>query len=118
MTRSQWKFVELYHKTKDAYSSYEKAYPNAGTTAAKKAGIKRLLNSTEVQDALAGRKLREVADMDEIKRFWTRILRDKDAKVAERLKVSELLAKAEGAVDAPEAPFKVILSSEANEYAG
>ena len=37
-----------------------------------------------------------VADMEEIKAFWSSVMRDPDAKAAERLKASELCAKAQG----------------------
>lgn len=38
-----------------------------------------------------------IADMDEINEFWSEIMRDKEIKVQDRLKASELRARVQGA---------------------
>ena len=49
-----------------------------------------------------------IADMREIARFWSEILRDDEAELKDKLKVSELLAKAQGGAapkDSEKEPF-------------
>lgn len=60
----------------------------------------RLLKNVEVQEYLDQRNEEiseaSTAEVAEIRRFWTGVLRDDTAKVADRLKASELLAKTYG----------------------
>ncbi len=42
-------------------------------------------------------KDKRIADMTEVKEFWTNILRNSDAKMQDRLKASEYIAKTNGA---------------------
>lgn len=41
-------------------------------------------------------KKKDVADMNEITKFWSGILRDEESDLKDRLKVSELLSKVQG----------------------
>lgn len=61
----------------------------------------RLLTFADVQEYLEERN-REIcaagtAQMEEIRRFWSAVMRDQGAKPGDRLKASELLAKTYGA---------------------
>ena len=82
--------------------------PNA-TTAARDAGYsnktaysagQRLLKNVEVQQYLkvlqANSDAVRVAGIDEIKAFWSDVIRDKENRMEHRLRASELLAKASG----------------------
>lgn len=117
MTNSQKKFVSYYLEEKDPYLAYERAYPKAASERVKRAGAKRLLKNPQVLNAIKSEPVKEVAGMEEIKEFWTKLLRDEGAKISDRLKVSELLAKAENSAAFEEAPLRVILSGEAESYA-
>ena len=91
------------------FAEYYAAYPNA-TEAAKQAGYsprtarsqgQRLLTSVdiqryirEIQDRAAEKRIMTIA---QTKAFWSDIVNDKNEKTANRLKASELLARAAGA---------------------
>lgn len=91
------------------FAEYYAAYPNA-TEAAKQAGYsprtarsqgQRLLTSVdiqryirEIQDRAAEKRILTIA---QTKAFWSDIVNDKNEKTANRLKASELLARAAGA---------------------
>lgn len=61
----------------------------------------RLLQNVDIQNYIKElnekNRTERMADMQEIKEFWTSTLRDKKAKMQDRIKASELLAKTEGA---------------------
>ncbi len=52
---------------------------------------------------MAAKRKEQIADINEICVFWTQIMRDEDADIKERLKVSEYLAKARGLFSGDEA---------------
>lgn len=61
----------------------------------------RLLKNAEIQDLIQELQERasseRIADLDEIKEFWTRIMRSDEERTLDKIKASELLAKVEGA---------------------
>lgn len=103
MTEKQRLFCLEYAKTLNA------------TAAAKAAGYSertaysqgnRLLKNVEVRKALSEimgeieEKL--IADVSEIRQFWTQVMQDTDADLKHRLRASELLAKSLGAFEPQE----------------
>ena len=97
MTNRQKLFCEQYAKTNDATQSVIFA-----GYCAKDADLaaKKLLTRKEVLDLIEELRQKEdnqfVAKDDEIIKFWTTVMRDEEAKIADRLKTSELLAKVSG----------------------
>lgn len=92
-----------------AFCEYYVASGNA-TESAKKAGYsektaksigQRLLTFVDVQTYIEelnqNVKNNRIADMTEVKEFWTETLRNNKAKMQDRLKASEYLAKTNGA---------------------
>lgn len=79
------------------------------TEAAKKAGYsdktagsqgQRLLKKVEIANYIADlqeqAQSERIADVEQVREFWSRIMRDPNEKTANRLKASEMLAKAGG----------------------
>lgn len=89
MTKSQEKFIEHYIKAGDAVEAYKIAYPDSIRP---KAGAQRLLRSPKIKDAITKRTINEIADKDEILRFWTSLLRDENADKNIRLEASKMLS--------------------------
>lgn len=60
----------------------------------------RLLKNAEIQALIQELQERasseRIADLDEIKEFWTRIMRSDEERTLDKIKASELLAKVEG----------------------
>lgn len=108
----------------NATKAYMKAYGVKGeATAAVNAN--KLLRNTKIgayirarNDEMANER---IADMQEIKSFWTKILRSDEERTPDRLKASEFIAKTNGAfIDVINADMqgeiKVVLG-EAEKYA-
>lgn len=96
LNRQQKKFCEYYVATNNGTESvinagYSKNRKTAGTTA------NRLLKSAKIQDYIS--KLTENSDnvrimnMERIQEFWASVVNDKKAKLSDRLKASEYIAK-------------------------
>lgn len=92
-----------------AFCEYYVASGNA-TESAKKAGYsertaksigQRLLTFVDIQSYIEelNKKIQDnrIADMTEVKEFWTETLRNNKAKMQDRLKASEYIAKTNGA---------------------
>ena len=92
-----------------AFCEYYVACGNA-TEAAIKAGYskktaksigQRLLTNVDVKTYIKelNKKVKDerIADMKEVKEFWSKTLRDTNAKMQDRLKASEFIAKTNGA---------------------
>lgn len=91
MTKRQRRFLEYYIETGDKCLAYERAYPKAKSERVIKAGARRLLENEEVKEMLSKIKEKEVADKEEILKFWTSILRDETTDKSIRLEASKLL---------------------------
>lgn len=100
ITAKQKMFADEYIKTGNAKQSYINAgYSARGNSA--EANASRLLRNDKVL-AYIKRRNQEIdkdtiADMTEVKEFWTNLLRDKETDTKDRLKASELIAKTNGA---------------------
>lgn len=97
---NQKKFADEYIKTGNAKQSYINAgYKARGNRA--EASASRLLRNVKVRDYIRQRNKEldkdTIADMTEVKEFWTNLLRDKETDTKDRLKASELIAKTNGA---------------------
>lgn len=99
LTEKQKRFCDEYIKTGNAKQSYMLAY-NADAKVSE-ANSSRLLSNAKIVEYIAkvNTEIREVtiADMKEVKQFWSDILRDKLQTPAARLKASEYIAKTNGA---------------------
>jgi phage terminase small subunit len=100
ITAKQKMFADEYIKTGNAKQSYINAGYSARGNAAE-ANASRLLRNDKVL-AYIKRRNQEIdkdtiADMTEVKEFWTNLLRDKETDTKDRLKASELIAKTNGA---------------------
>ena len=97
---NQKKFADEYIKTGNAKQSYINAgYKARGNRA--EASASRLLRNVKVRDYIRQRNKEldkdTIADMTEVKEFWTNMLRNRAADPKDRLKASELIAKTNGA---------------------
>lgn len=96
----QKKFADYFIQTGNAKESYLKAGYTAEGNAAE-VNASRLLRNDKVLDYIEERNkeldAQFIANIEEIKRFWTRIVRDEEADLRDRLKASEYIAKTSGA---------------------
>lgn len=102
LTPKQQKWIDEYIKCDDLTT----ASRNAGYTGSNsslramgyqnKAKFKDVLEARrkELQDAITSTA---IAELEDIYEFWTKVLNDPNAKMNDRLKASEYLAKAKGA---------------------
>lgn len=108
LTEKQRAFVDEYIRTGNAVESYKRAGYQAANLANAQSGSSQLLAHPNIQRALARRndeveeylELRtgnSIATLAEVKAYWSDLLRDTDAKHADRLKASEYLARTEAA---------------------
>jgi phage terminase small subunit len=100
LTEQQKKFCDNFIKSGNATQSYMDAgYKAKGEVA--RANASRLLTKANVKEYIKGKsaaiEAATIADMKEIKEFWTTTLRNQGAEVRDRMKASELMAKTYGA---------------------
>lgn len=95
LTQKQKKFADYYLKTGNAEKSAKRAgYSARGNTT-------KLLQNTTICDYI--RKVNEkidktkIADMQEVREFWSETMRQKEIEYKDRLKASEYIAKTNGA---------------------
>lgn len=101
MTPNQQKFADEYIKCGNATQAYKVAYPNITKQRTAESAGARLLSNVGVKEYLEKRNKEimngNIADMQEVKEFWTKVLRNKGEETKERLKASEFIAKTNGA---------------------
>lgn len=94
LTEKQKRFIDFYIETGNA------------TDAARRAGYKQpniqgAQNLVKLSNEISARNTvlesKRIADMTEVKEFWSAVLRDKRGKVPDRLKASEYIAKTNAA---------------------
>ena len=99
ITAKQKLFADEYIKTGNAKQSYVKIYKCNDKVA--EANSSRLLSNAKVREYIesVNKKLEKssIADMTEVKEFWSNMLRSKKSEDKDRLKASELIAKTNGA---------------------
>lgn len=99
LTEKQKRFADYYIETGNATEAYYRAYGGKRTTA--DANGTRLLGNARIKQYIEERNKQlesdRIADMEEVKQFWTDTMRDANAKLLERLKASEYIAKTNAA---------------------
>lgn len=98
LTPKQQAFADYYIQTGNATEAAIKAGYSKKT--AKETGYENL-TKPHLQDYIE-KKQKElasdrVADMTEVREFWTKVMRDIDSEMKDRLKASEMIAKTSGA---------------------
>lgn len=95
----QRRFADFYIETGNAAASYVQAGYEAEGNAVE-VNASRLLRNAKVQEYIKERNaqldVEFIADITETKRFWTEIMRDENADMKDRLRVSEFIAKTNG----------------------
>jgi phage terminase small subunit len=101
LTELQQRFCDYYIQTGNASEAYRKAGYKAKTVSSITTNANRLLTNADIQQYIAERnkaiESHRIADMVEVKEFWTNILRDNQNEVKDRLKASEYIAKTNAA---------------------
>lgn len=101
MTPNQQKFADEYIKCGNAAQAYRIAYPKIKNQRTAESAGSRMLRKDKVAEYIAERNRAiqndNIADMQEVKEFWTKVLRNKGEETKERLKASEFIAKTNGA---------------------
>jgi phage terminase small subunit len=96
----QKKFCDYYIETGNASESYQRAgYKAKGNVA--EAAASRLLKNVKVIEYIRERNEQlgnsRIANMLEVKEFWSNVLRNKENEMKDRLKASEYIAKTNAA---------------------
>jgi phage terminase small subunit len=101
LTTKQELFVDYYIKTGNATQSYIDAGYKATTRKVADANARKLLAKDSIIEYLKERNKQvdteAIASLQEVKEFWTRVMRDENEFAKERLKASEYIAKVNGA---------------------
>ena len=101
LTVKQKKFADYYIQNGNAKQSYINAGYKAHTKGTAEVNGCRLLSNAKVQEYIQEVnhiiQSARIADMKEVKEFWTNTLRDNELDLKERIKVSELIGKTNGA---------------------
>ena len=101
MTEKQKRFADYYIETGNASESYRRVYKGCTKDEAIRANASRLLTKDNVKQYIQERNAsldeNRIANMKEVKEFWTNLLRDIESDVKDRLKASEYIAKTNGA---------------------
>jgi phage terminase small subunit len=95
LTEKQQKFVDYYLASGNAEDAAKKAGYNA------RGNTTKLLQNTTIQQAIEERNKSivndRIANMEEVKQFWTNTMRDGSVELNDRLKASEYIAKTNAA---------------------
>lgn len=122
LTPKQKKFADNYIKTGNAEEAARKAGYNA------RGNTTKLLQNTTILEYIKERNKSlesdRIADMTEVKEFWTNILRNNNVEPKDRLKASEYIAKTNAAfIDKVEqktdmdATINIVLDGELKDWA-
>ncbi|WP_394139564.1 terminase small subunit [Cytobacillus oceanisediminis] len=101
LTEKQKRFADYYIETGNATEAYKKAGYKASNDNIAAVESHKLLRNPKVSEYIAERNKQleddRIADMEEVKRFWTNTLRDEGMDPKHRLKASEYIAKTNAA---------------------
>ena len=101
LTPRQKKFVDYYIEMGSAIDAYYKAGYKGKNDNVAYVTAYQLLRNTKIQKYVQERNAQlskeRVADIEEVKEFWTNVVRDPETKMQDRLKASEFIAKTNGA---------------------
>lgn len=100
LNEKQKRFADYYITSGNATESYKKAgYIAKGNSA--EVNANRLLSNAKVAEYIEERnkalETNRIANMTEVKEFWTNILRNEEVEFKDRLKASEYIAKTNAA---------------------
>lgn len=101
LTPKQQAFADYYIQTGNATESYKKAYESCKKDETARANASRLLTNANVI-AYVEEKQKELessrmADITEVREFWTEAMRNPNNTMKDRLKASEMIARTSGA---------------------
>jgi phage terminase small subunit len=123
LTERQQAFADYYITSGNATESYMKAYEVEKIKIAE-ASSSRLLRNVKVKEYIDERnnaiKNDRIADMKEVKEFWSNTMRNKENDLKDRIKASELIGKTNAAfIDKVESEnvTKIVLEGEVDEWA-
>lgn len=101
LTPKQKIFADEYIKEPNATKAYKAAYPHIKNDNTAAAAAARLLRNVKVAEYITQRNKEiesaKIADIKEVKEFWSGVLRDEHEDMKDRLKASEFIAKTNGA---------------------
>ena len=101
MTEKQKRFADYYIETGIGSEAYKRAYKTCKKDDTARVNASKLLTKANVQEYIRERNLQldsgRIANMQEVKEFWTNMIRSKVADDKDRLKASEYIAKTNGA---------------------
>ena len=102
LTPKQQKWIDEYIKTDDLTTASRNAGYKGSTASLRAMGYQNKLKFAELLEARkkeldAAITSKAIAELEDIYEFWTKILNDEEARMNDRLKASEYLAKAKGA---------------------
>ena len=105
MAKEEYKLNERQRRFANEYAISGNAYQSAISAGYSekyaKAQSHRLLENVGIKKAIEERnkvvESEKIADMKEVKEFWSNLLRDDENDVKDRLKASEYIAKTQGA---------------------
>lgn len=101
LSENQTKFCDYYISTGNASESYKKAYVNCIKDSVARANSSRLLTKANIISYIKEKndsiKDDRIADMKEVKEFWTNVLRNEKVEMKDRLKASEFIGKTNAA---------------------
>lgn len=101
LTPKQQAFADYYIQTGNATESYKRAYPNCNKDESAMVNGSKLLRNAKVVDYIDEKQTAlsssRVADMMEVREFWSETMRNSDNHMRDRLKASEMIARTSGA---------------------
>ncbi|MFT8319337.1 MAG: terminase small subunit [Bacillus sp. (in: firmicutes)] len=101
MNEQQKRFADYYIQLGNASEAYRKAGYKAKTVSSITTNANRLLTNADIVKYIEERnKLLtsdRIADMEEVKQFWTDTMRNDNNEMKDRLKASEYISKTNGA---------------------
>lgn len=96
MTPKQKLFADEYIKSSNPAEAYMTAYSSVKIYEKALLYAQKLLKNDEVKNYIHNNTIYNSADVNEVKKFWTEILRNKDEKLSDRMKASEFIARSNG----------------------
>ena len=101
LTQNQKRFADEYVMSGNGAEAYKTAYKNVKKDSTARANASRLLTNANVIRYIQERNKQldkeKVADMQEVHEFWANVLRDEENSTSDRIRVSELIGKTNGA---------------------
>ena len=101
LTPKQQAFADYYIQTGNATESYKRAYPSCKKDDTARANASRLLTNANIVSYVAEKQKElesnRMANMEEVREFWTEAMRNTDNAMKDRLKASEMIARTSGA---------------------